>query len=124
MYHLVVPFVEKDEAKELGARWDSQAKKWYCYPDMKFRFAKWDPAVEKEPEPTCTRVEDEDANIVNDKNLESCLLCKDMKKLLCMVPCGHKSACRVCFLELTNKAGPNKFTKCPRCKRQVDEAIF
>lgn len=27
--YLNVPFSEKDEAKQLGARWDSAAKKWY-----------------------------------------------------------------------------------------------
>lgn len=27
---LNVPFAEKDEAKSLGARWDSKKKKWYA----------------------------------------------------------------------------------------------
>jgi len=28
--HLAVPFVEKDEAKILGAKWDGECKKWYA----------------------------------------------------------------------------------------------
>jgi hypothetical protein len=28
--YLAVPFVEKDEAKLLGAKWDGECKKWYC----------------------------------------------------------------------------------------------
>lgn len=27
---LKVPYAEKDKAKELGAKWDASAKKWYC----------------------------------------------------------------------------------------------
>lgn len=27
--YLVVPFAEKDEAKQLGARWDAAKRKWY-----------------------------------------------------------------------------------------------
>jgi len=28
--YLYVPFDDKDYAKELGCRWDSKLKKWYC----------------------------------------------------------------------------------------------
>jgi hypothetical protein len=28
--YLAVPFVEKDEAKSFGAKWDWECKKWYC----------------------------------------------------------------------------------------------
>jgi hypothetical protein len=28
--YLYVPFRDKDEAKELGCRWDMSRKKWYC----------------------------------------------------------------------------------------------
>lgn len=28
--YLDVPFCDKDEAKELGCRWDPDIKKWYC----------------------------------------------------------------------------------------------
>jgi hypothetical protein len=28
--YLAVPFVEKDEAKSFGAKWDGECKKWYC----------------------------------------------------------------------------------------------
>jgi hypothetical protein len=28
--YLAVPFVEKDEAKSFGAKWDRECKKWYC----------------------------------------------------------------------------------------------
>jgi hypothetical protein len=28
--YLNVPFTEKNEAKEMGCRWDPDRKKWYC----------------------------------------------------------------------------------------------
>jgi len=28
--YLSIPFSEKDDAKELGCRWDASRKKWYC----------------------------------------------------------------------------------------------
>jgi hypothetical protein len=28
--YLSIPFIDKDEAKELGCRWDTTRKKWYC----------------------------------------------------------------------------------------------
>ena len=39
--YLEVPFEEKDEAKELGAKWDPEIRKWYA-PDMEsLLFEKW-----------------------------------------------------------------------------------
>ncbi len=40
--YLKVPFAEKDDAKELGARWDPARKSWYV-PDGKdvAAFARW-----------------------------------------------------------------------------------
>ena len=33
--YLNVPFIKKDHAKKLGARWDPQKKKWYSFKDNK-----------------------------------------------------------------------------------------
>lgn len=44
MIFLDVPFKEKDEAKVLGAKWDSSNKKWCIYDDMDSKpFHKWLP---------------------------------------------------------------------------------
>ncbi|MFL9611011.1 exodeoxyribonuclease VII large subunit [Methylobacillus sp. Pita2] len=47
---LQVPYAEKNEAKALGARWDSQASKWYV-PDGidQAAFAKWAGAIAQQP---------------------------------------------------------------------------
>ncbi len=47
--YLNVPFVEKDEAKAKGAKWDVEAKCWYYTdPQMKKQFRKWEmPSVMK-----------------------------------------------------------------------------
>ncbi len=40
--YLTVPFAEKDAAKSLGARWDSDKKQWYFLSDRDSApFAKW-----------------------------------------------------------------------------------
>lgn len=40
--YISVPFKEKNEAKELGAKWDRQKQSWYVPPSVdKNRFAKW-----------------------------------------------------------------------------------
>ena len=41
--YLNVPFAEKDHAKSIGARWDSQIKKWYFEGSIKdiSKFGKW-----------------------------------------------------------------------------------
>jgi hypothetical protein len=40
--YLNVPYVEKDEAKALGARWDAANKKWYVPGNIDIAaFAKW-----------------------------------------------------------------------------------
>lgn len=40
--YLDVPFEEKDQAREQGARWDKQAKRWYIFTDQdKSGFARW-----------------------------------------------------------------------------------
>ncbi|OPZ78613.1 MAG: DNA primase TraC [Alphaproteobacteria bacterium ADurb.Bin438] len=40
--YLNVPYEEKDEAKALGAKWDVNAKKWYCPEDIDINiFEKW-----------------------------------------------------------------------------------
>lgn len=39
---LNVPFAEKDEAKQLGARWDPKRRKWYVPPGVDAAlFARW-----------------------------------------------------------------------------------
>ena len=42
-FYLHVPIEKKDEAKALGARWDSEQKKWWCNPADKEKFTKWLP---------------------------------------------------------------------------------
>lgn len=40
--YLVVPYAQKDSAKELGARWDAITKKWYVPADKDITlFVKW-----------------------------------------------------------------------------------
>lgn len=41
MVYIKVPFDEKDEAKKLGARWDSTKKSWYCNKSDADKFTKW-----------------------------------------------------------------------------------
>lgn len=44
--NLKVPFAEKDEAKKLGARWDSTRKIWYVEGDGDMaRFSRWAPSA-------------------------------------------------------------------------------
>ena len=38
---LDVPYPDKDEAKKLGARWNPEAKKWYCKDCDAGEFKKW-----------------------------------------------------------------------------------
>ena len=40
MYYLDVPFEEKEEAKKLGCKWDTTAKKWYRK-DYSITIDKW-----------------------------------------------------------------------------------
>ena len=43
-FYLECPYAEKDEAKDLGARWDSDARKWFVPVDIdKTPFKKWWP---------------------------------------------------------------------------------
>ena len=39
--YLNVPYKEKDEAKSLGAKWDSDKKLWYCYNNSEELFTKY-----------------------------------------------------------------------------------
>ena len=42
MLLLNVPYSEKDEAKQLGARWNSELKRWYVQNKEDYpKFAKW-----------------------------------------------------------------------------------
>ena len=42
--YLNVPFAQKDEAKALGARWDTANKKWFVPADKDItHFARWQP---------------------------------------------------------------------------------
>lgn len=46
---LEVPFLEKDEAKNLGAWWDPQIKKWFVPAGIDVAaFRKWLPADKKQ----------------------------------------------------------------------------
>ena len=43
-FYIECPYVDKDEAKELGARWDQKARKWYVPSDIDQNlFRKWWP---------------------------------------------------------------------------------
>ena len=44
---LDVPFAEKDEAAQAGARWDYEAKRWYAPEAGMKTFARWDPAANR-----------------------------------------------------------------------------
>src|SRR5271157_1058666 len=49
--YLVVPYVERNEAKALGARWDAVKKAWYVGPEAdRTKIAKWEP--KHQPAPT------------------------------------------------------------------------
>ena len=49
MFYLNVPYAEKDEAKKLGAKWNSERKQWYApSSDLYDKFAKWMPEGEYE----------------------------------------------------------------------------
>lgn len=43
--YLNVPFKEKEEAKTLGAFWDPEKKKWYCWENNKDVFDRWMPLI-------------------------------------------------------------------------------
>ena len=48
--YLVCPFDDKEEAKQLGAKWEPNSKKWYITEDMNTsRFAKWLPQSTQPP---------------------------------------------------------------------------
>ena len=56
MVRLNVPYVEKDQAKALGARWNYQGRFWYCEEDQTDRFTRWlipngEGEIEDEPRP-------------------------------------------------------------------------
>ncbi|WP_110558747.1 DUF5710 domain-containing protein [Helicobacter cinaedi] len=41
-HYLYVPYKDKEEAKSLGAKWDSESKKWYVSSDTDLhQFSKW-----------------------------------------------------------------------------------
>ena len=43
-FYLNCPYAEKDEAKDLGARWDMKARKWFVPDDVdRDLFRKWWP---------------------------------------------------------------------------------
>lgn len=43
IHYLQVPYVEKDEVKALGAKWDARQKQWYYKETADSRFDKWTP---------------------------------------------------------------------------------
>lgn len=43
IHYLQVPYVEKDEVKALGAKWDAEQKRWYYKGTADSRFDKWTP---------------------------------------------------------------------------------
>ena len=48
-FYLECPYAEKNEAKQLGARWDANARKWYVPDDVERNlFKQWWPESEGE----------------------------------------------------------------------------
>jgi len=48
-FYLACPYAEKNEAKQLGARWDVDARKWYVPNDVdRNLFKKWWPNLKGE----------------------------------------------------------------------------
>ncbi len=39
--YLDVPYIDKDRAKRLGAKWDASARKWYARNIDLYNFKKW-----------------------------------------------------------------------------------
>ena len=59
--YIVCPFEEKEQAKELGARWDSNKRKWYALGDETYeKLKKWHPS--KPPTPTWEELKAADAS--------------------------------------------------------------
>ena len=54
-----VPYEEKDEAKQLGAKWDKQMKSWYCYipKNIHTLYSRWTPLSLKEEANEYTNLE-------------------------------------------------------------------
>lgn len=54
-----VPYEEKDEAKQFGAKWDNQKKSWYCYIPQNIHtlYSRWTPVSLKEEVKEYTNLE-------------------------------------------------------------------
>jgi hypothetical protein len=62
MTFLNVPYAEKDEARELGARWNPARKRWYVPPGVALdAFERW---LDKDGEPASGRVDARAAKLV------------------------------------------------------------
>ena len=46
-FYLEVDFAQKVEVKNLGARWDTHAKKWYVREEDKMKFKDWWPPLQE-----------------------------------------------------------------------------
>jgi Domain of unknown function (DUF5710) len=46
--YLNVPYAEKDAVRQLGARWDAKAKRWFIASELQFdSFAQWLPLLDE-----------------------------------------------------------------------------
>lgn len=82
---LKVPYSEKDEAKKLGARWDSSSNTWFV-PDSldPHRFKRW------LPEPPEINVQADRYSIVQTE--ETCWRCGELTRVHgFLLPVGHKT---------------------------------
>ena len=92
--YLQVPFSEKDQAKNLGARWDAKRKQWYCSDSKNIEaFSRW---TEKKSR-TLNELSDEQKKFVNEA--------KKGKNILvdACIGSGKTTAIQVLCNEITDK---------------------
>ncbi|MCX5591926.1 DUF5710 domain-containing protein [Alcaligenes endophyticus] len=92
--NLNVPFAQKDQAKELGARWDSIQKTWYLPPETDpTPFARWLPKNYTAPTSTSDAVEYpiRASHYFIAKSHTTCWRCKQMTAVFAFaLPPGHE----------------------------------
>ncbi len=83
--NLKVPFSEKDEARQLGARWDASSKVWFVPDGIDLRtFQKWLPSESD------ITVQAKSYSIAQTE--ESCWKCGELTRVHCfLLPVGHQT---------------------------------
>jgi hypothetical protein len=100
---LDVPFAEKDEAKRLGARWDSQTRRWFAPQAGMPELGKWTASADI---PDVLGGEDRTlgqglfVDLVPSScwftNVRSCVASKDWERLRRMITRRAKQRCEIC----------------------------